>query len=82
MSDIFVQAMIYMCATFILGGVLGWAIWGYGSAKQLSTMASEVNFWKENCEQSRFQRDNELRKIELLEDERKQLKQKLAAARG
>lgn len=82
MSDIFVHAMIYMLITFVLGGALGWVVWGVGSAKQIAVMASEVNFWKENCEQSRFQRDNEQRKVELLEDERNTLKQKLAAARG
>lgn len=79
MSDVMVQILIYMGATFVLGLAMGWVVWRYGSANAVATLSSEVNFWKQNCEQSRFERDADLRKIELLEHERDNLKKRVAS---
>ncbi|WP_373635061.1 hypothetical protein [Yoonia sp. SS1-5] len=82
MSDPMTQVIIYMTGTFVLGLLLGWLIWRFGSAKQQELMNAEIKFWRDNLEQSRQEREGELNQIEALRREKEKLKKRLDAAKS
>ncbi|MEJ6404223.1 hypothetical protein [Yoonia sp. 2307UL14-13] len=82
MSDPTIQIIIFMLVTFALGLALGWLIWRFGGADQQELASSEVTFWKSNLEQVRAEREADLQKIAVLQNEREVLKKQLAAAKS
>lgn len=77
MSAILTQILLFMASTFLLGLVLGYVLWRYGSARTMASMSSDLNFWKDNLEQSRIARESDIRKIEELTKEKAILKKRL-----
>ncbi len=79
MFSFLTQVLIYMSFTFLLGMVLGWLLWKFGGSKEAASMESEISFWKQNLEQSRLEREQDLNKIARLTEEKDILKRRLAS---
>ena len=79
MSSLLTQVLIYMLCTFALGTALGWLLWRFGGSKEVASMESEISFWKQNLEQSRLEREQDLNKIAVLTQEKENLRKRLAA---
>lgn len=75
-----VEILAFLSAAFVLGLVLGWSLWRFGVSKEMSTLASEKDFWQQRLDQARFERDQDQDKIAALEKERSNLKKQLKAA--
>jgi hypothetical protein len=60
-----------------LGLVLGWLLWKFTDPKQSATAATELLYWKERLEQSRFERNLDQERMTALESERDKLKRRL-----
>ncbi|MEP3637416.1 MAG: hypothetical protein ABJN14_09175 [Paracoccaceae bacterium] len=79
MIDLVNPVLGYMVCTLVLGTILGWAVWGFGSSKKHQSLASEAEFWEANLNQARRERDINLTEIESLKEEKANLKKRLKA---
>lgn len=75
-----VMILAYLSATFLLGLVLGWLVWRFGSSNQSESTTTDAEYWKERLEQSRVERNIEQDRIVTLERERDNLKKRLKVA--
>jgi|GEM_PF-4919787 len=78
MSSLLIQIFGFMLVTFLLGLLLGWLVWRYGSSANQSP-ETEIEFWRSNLEQCRFKLSNEQNKVEVLREEKANLKRRLEA---
>ncbi|PUB19234.1 hypothetical protein DFP92_101829 [Yoonia sediminilitoris] len=79
MSVLLIQILFFMTCTFVLGLMLGYLLWRFGTAQKIASMSSDLKFWRDNLEQSRIEREVEIRRIEELTRERAILKKRLAS---
>ena len=81
MSNSVIQILIFMLCTFSLGLFLGWVLWRFGGASKqaLDSMNTEVEFWRNNLEQCRIKLGNEQVKLAALQEEKANLKKRLAS---
>jgi hypothetical protein len=49
------EIVVFLSSTFVLGLALGWVLWCLSSKQEISSIASERNFWKKSYEQARLQ---------------------------
>lgn len=75
-----VEILTFLSASFVLGLAFGCALWKFGVAKEMDTLATEKKFWQQRLDQARFERDQDQDKISALETERASLKKRLATA--
>ena len=71
----------FMLITLGLGLFLGWLIWRYdnGVEGELSSLNTEITFWRKNLDQCRMELSNEQDAIALLREERANLKSRIQA---
>ncbi len=74
-----VQILAYLSSTFLLGLVLGWLLWKFGGSKQIESVATELQYWKQRLAQARLETDQKQDKIDSLEREKDNLKKRLAS---
>jgi uncharacterized membrane-anchored protein YhcB (DUF1043 family) len=81
MSSFLLQIFAFMFCTFLLGLLLGWLVWRFGgsSRQALTSMNSEVDFWRSNLEQCRLELGKEQNNLAALHEERTNLKKRLAS---
>lgn len=77
-----VQILVYLSSTFLMGLALGWLLWKFGGSKQLESMTTDMQYWKQRLDQSRLERDQEQDKKSALERERDNLKKRLMSAKS
>lgn len=70
-----------MFCTFVLGLILGWLVWRFGTNSQQARDAAdtEVEFWRNKLEQSRQELWSEQSTIAELREEKNVLKKRIAS---
>ncbi|WP_373636782.1 hypothetical protein [Yoonia sp. BS5-3] len=81
MSPLVIQIFIFMLVTFSLGIALGWLIWRFDqdAGQSADTVNTEIDFWRSNLEQCRFERDNEQKQLAAAHEEKNLLKRRIAS---
>lgn len=81
MSPFVIQIFVFMFVTFGLGLMLGWLIWRFedDAAPSAETVNTEIDFWRSNLEQCRFERDNEQKQLAAAHEEKNLLKRRIAS---
>lgn len=51
------EIVLFLSATFLLGLALGWVLWSFSAKLEISSMASERDFWKKSYDQERLKSD-------------------------
>ena len=81
MSPFLLQMFGFMGVTFLLGFALAWLIWkfGTGQMQDMETVNTEIDFWRSNLEQCRFERDNDQKALATVREEKALLKRRVAS---
>jgi len=79
MPNVISLALTFMSCTFLMGLLLGWLIWSFGSSKERSLLVKDIEFWKSNLEQARFKQDSDVKELDAAKQEIARLKKRLAA---
>lgn len=81
MSPFLLQMFGFMTVTFLLGFALAWVIWkfGTGQMQDMETVNTEIDFWRSNLEQCRFERDNDQKALATVREEKALLKRRVAS---
>ncbi len=81
MSPFLLPMFGFMLVTFLLGFALAWLIWkfGHGQMQDIETVNTEIDFWRSNLEQCRFERDNEQKALAAIREEKSLLKRRVAS---
>lgn len=71
MIDPITDMVVFMSGAFILGLALGWAVWKLAANEELAGATTETEFWQQQLNEARQERDLFKTKIEILEEKGK-----------